>query len=210
MKKFIFLVLISTINAFGFAQLTAVTPKIGMTVSNMKVYFEKYKIGYLFGASAEYKFSSKFSLKPDLLLEQKGGQDEFAATDENGWIVGIYNVNLSTNYLSLPIQLKYNPFSGNRIYFTAGGYAGYLLWANEKMFGPDGNSHLNRNIDKVFLYQWDLGISLGSGVDIPLNEKSVIQVDFKYEHALLNSALFSTANTFSLSVGYAFKTGLNK
>jgi hypothetical protein len=210
MKKVIILILMSTFNAFAFAQFTSVTPKAGISFSNMKDYYEKYKIGYLVGASAEYKFSSKFSLKPDLLLEQKGGQGEFAATDENGWTVGIYNIYFSLNYLTLPIQLKYNPFAGNRIYFTAGGYAGYLLWANEKMVGPDGNNHLYKNIDKAFLNQWDVGFSLGSGVDIPLNEKSGIQVDFKYEHALLNSALFSTANTFSLSVGYAFKTGLNK
>jgi hypothetical protein len=210
MKKIIILVLISTFNAFAFSQFTSVTPKVGMTVSNMKDYFEKYKFGYLIGASAEYKLSEKFVLKPELLLEQKGGQDKLVLSDENGWPLGKYNVYLTSNYLNLPILLKYSPFNGNKIYFTAGGYAGYLLWTSRKTVDPEGNSDFNNNFEKASFNQWDVGFSLGSGIDIPLNEKSGIQIDVKYERALLNSAFFSTGNTFSLSVGYIFKTGVNK
>ena len=207
MKKIIILVFISTFNAFAFSQFISVTPKVGMTVSNMKDYFEKYKIGYLVGVSAEYRLSPKFIIRPELVLEQKGGQDEVTFTDENGWTIGIYNVHVSSNYLSLPLEVKFSPFTGNKIFFAVGGYAGYLLWASEKTVNPDGDFHLNTNLDKAFFNQWDLGFSLGSGIDIPLKGKSGIQVDFKYERALLNSAFYSPANTFSLSVGYIFKTG---
>lgn len=206
MKRIIILVLIGTINAAIFAQFTSVTPKVGMTFSNMNDYFEKYKIGYLVGASTEYRFTSKFALKPELLLEQKGGRDEVILTDENGWAVGISEYYLYSNYLSLPIQLKYSPFNGNKIFFLAGGYAGYLLWANNCVIGADGKYH-SVKADKAYLNLWDVGLSIGSGLDIPLSEKSGIQVDFKYEYALLNSAFFSTANTFSLSLGYMLNLG---
>jgi len=207
MKKLFSLIIICVFHSFAFAQFISVTPKIGMTVSNMKDYYEKYKIGYMFGAAAEYKLSAKVVLKPELLLEQKGGQDAMTFTDENGWVVGIYNVHISSNYLNLPIQLKYSPFTSNNIFFTAGGFAGYLLWANLKAVDPEGNYHLSKHIDKDFMNQWDVGFSLGSGTDIPLSEKGGIQVEIKYEHSLLNSAFFLTDNTFSLSVGYTFLTG---
>jgi opacity protein-like surface antigen len=210
MKKLFMLIIIFTINVLAFGQFTSLTPKVGITVSNMKDFYRKYKTGYLVGASVEFELNSKVVLRPELLLEQKGGCDKVEFTDENGWSMGQSDVYLTFNNLTLPVQLKFSPFNNNKIYFTAGEYVGYLLWVGERVNSKDGDYRNNRiDMEKKYFTRWELGFSIGSGIDIPLSKKGDIQVDLRYENAFahFNPRIFTTANTFSLSVGYMINSG---
>lgn len=205
MKKLFILTIIFTVNVFAFGQFTTITPKVGITVSNMKDFYRKYKTGYLVGASVEFELNRKVALKPELLLEQKGGCDEVEFTDENGWSLGLSDVYLTFNNLTLPVQLKFSPFNNNKIYFTAGEYLGYLLWVGERLNSKNGESRNNKiDMDRKYFTRWEVGFSIGSGIDIPLSKKGGIQVDLRYENAFahFNPRILTTANTFSISVGY--------
>lgn len=206
MKKFFILTLFFTISLISFGQFTSITPKIGLTVSKARGFDNiQYKPGLLFGASAEYLLNSKLSLKPELLIEQKGSHGEIQYTDLNGWPLGVADWYNTWNYLTLPIQIQFNPFEKNGIYLTAGAFAGYLLWASERINAENaGGTNESEKADISGYNKWDAGVCAGAGIAIPLNEKGGIEVGLKYEYAFLadRNRMPPVTHTFSLSVGY--------
>lgn len=209
MKKTVFLLIFISANLFSFAQFVNVTPKIGLTISTARGFDElNYRPGYLFGASAEYFLNTNISIKPELLIEQKGVHGEIQFTDMNGWSLGVSDWYETWNYLTLPLQIQYNPFERNGIYFTAGGYIGYLLWASDRINSENaGGTNQKEKIDISGYNKWDAGLSAGAGIGIPFNEKSGIDVALKYEYAFLTDKgrMPPATHTFSLSVGYIIK-----
>lgn len=209
MKKLFILTLLFSVNLISSAQFTSITPKVGLTVSKARGFDQiNYKPGYLFGASATYVLNSKISLKPELLIEQKGSQGEIQFTDENGWSLGVSDWYSTWNFLTLPLQIQYNPFERIGIYLTAGGYAGYLLWASDRINSENaGGTNQKEKIDISGYNKWDAGLCAGAGIGIPFNEKSGIDVALKYEYAFLtdNGRMPPATHTFSLSVGYIIK-----
>ena len=210
MKKIVILLLITAIHVSALGQTSTITPKFGLTVSNMEEYYNKYKTGYLFGASAEFKLSKKISLKPELLLEQKGGSSRVIYTDENGWPMAPVDLFITFNNITVPVLLKISPFNNNKIYFTAGEYAGYMLWARERLNSTDGKFNNSKiAIENNYCTRWEVGFSLGSGIGIPLGNKGGFQVDVRYEYAFahFDPKLLTTVNTFALSFGYRLGSG---
>jgi len=209
MKKLFILTLLFSINIISFGQFTSISPKLGLTVSKARGYDKiSYKSGYLFGASAAYLLNSKLSLKPELLIEQKGSRGEIEFTDQNGWSLGVADWYSTWNYLTLPFQIQYNLFERNGIYLSAGGYAGYLLWASDKINAENaGGTNESAKTDISGYNKWDAGLCAGVGIGIPLNKKGGIDVGLKYEYAFLidKGRMPPVTHTFSLSVGYTIE-----
>jgi len=121
MKKQIFLILFILCKLTLLGQITAVTPKIGVTLSNVRDFNGmQYKLGYLIGTSIEYKLSQKIVFKPEIKLAQKGTKQNGFLTDENGFLLPDSKSYISYNYLSLPILIEYHPLSSNHIFFKWG------------------------------------------------------------------------------------------
>jgi len=206
MKKIIILIVFIALKSFTFGQFNAITPKIGLTLSQCKDFDNaKYKPGYLFGVSALYKLSPKFAIKPEILIEQKGFQTKANFTDENGWLVGTGNAFYTWNYIALPLQVQYSPFKSNNIFLSAGGYIGYMLWGNERTTGGTGDIKNERSKLDISNYnRFEIGFNAGGGITIPLKDKNKIEVGLRYERTFRNNAAKfpSGTNTFSLAVGY--------
>ena len=205
MKKLIILIVFISISSFTFGQFTTITPKIGLTFSQCKDYDNaKYKPGYLFGASAMYTLSPKFTIKPELLIEQKGFKVKIEYQNDNGSMVD-FNSLYSWNYLTLPIQVQYSLLKSNNVFVTAGGYAGYMLWASEKKIGGTGDVNNSRTKTDISNYnRFEVGFNAGGGLNIPVTAKNKIEVGLRYERTLrFDKTHFPTGtNTFLLSVGY--------
>lgn len=210
MKKIIILIVFIVLKSFSFAQFTTITPKLGFTFSNTPGFDNvNYKPGYLFGGSTEYVLTSKFAIKPELLIEQKGCKRDVMFTDLNGWALGTNTLFYTWNYLMLPVQVLYSPFQSNIIYFSAGGYAGYMLWATQRMKGNIDGERINKKskLDISNYNRWDVGLNIGAGTNIPFGVNDKIEIGFKYEYAFITDRfhLPPATRTFSLSVGYKIR-----
>jgi hypothetical protein len=157
------------------------------------------------GASAVYELSSKFAIKPELLIEQKGFMSKIVFTDLNGRPTGTATSPVTWNYLVLPVQFRYGFFKNNFVFISAGSYAGYMLWAADR-FINDGSLDSNREkLDIHQFHRFEMGINAGGGIDIPLHGENKLEVEFRYDRSFRDQKnRFPTGTTtFSLSAGYA-------
>ncbi len=212
MKKQIFLILFILCKLTLLSQITAVTPKIGVTLSNAQDFNGmQYKLGYLIGTSIEYKLSQKIVFKPEIKLAQKGTKQKGYLTDENGFLLPDSKSYISYNYLNLPILMEYHPLSSNHIFLSGGPYIGYLLKSTQRTIttwnGEKYDSKMNLDMSNYNL--WDVGFCVGGGINIPFLKKGEIKIDLLYEYALsiVNQKQPPRTNTFSLSTGYKIRLG---
>jgi hypothetical protein len=206
MKKLVILIVFIFIQQISFGQFTAITPKVGLTMSKLRDFPDThYKPGYEYSVSAEYKLVKQFSILSALGLEQKGYLEKGTFQEVSGTF-SEYQKYTSLNYINLPLLVKYIPFQNKGIYLIAGGYAGYLIAVSERLQtsieGSDKNEKTKKDVDDY--YRWNAGLSAGAGYDIPTKGKGRINVETKYEFDVhLEKDIFPTTHTFSLSVGYS-------
>jgi len=215
MKKIIILILISTFNAFAFGQFNAITPKAGITFSKARNFIfdkEYFKPGFLIGAAVDYKLSSKLVIQPEIIFEQKGTSQKEEGVDHNGHPIGTVKMYYTWNYIGIPITLKYKPFTRNQIYFLSGGYANFLLGETRRLqYSESGVDYDEKESTNVSGYgKWDIGLLVGTGIDLPVGKKNAIRFDARYGFAFnLGGAKMPPAtDTFGLTAGYVF--GLSK
>ena len=129
-----------------------------------------------FGAVVEYSIIDQFSLVTTPMYIQNGGIKEKTEDQPELKIKG--------SYISVPIFLKYSfPFSKNiKPYLYAGPSVGYRL--NFKMEGEFAGLNLTADLKNV-THDFDFGVGLGAGVEIPLDILSII-VEGKYYLGLID------------------------
>lgn len=147
------------------------------------------------GASADYYFSDRWSIKVKAIYDRKGWDRDFI-TDIDGNMVP---TNIDLDYLTIPVMANWH-FGGKRNwYLNFGPYVGFLMTAEETTFNTDIKDVFNTT---------DAGLALGIGVKIPLNDKLklFIEYDGQYGFGEIFKDSFGERITGSRD---AFNIGLN-
>lgn len=125
------------------------------------------KIGFEAGIFGDFPISRIFSIQPEAVFVQKGGE-------ESGDVLGTSSLTL--NYVDVPLLLKINaPLDGAvKPYIFGGPYAGYLIEATAD--GDEGSQDISE-----FLEDINYGLKVGLGVKF-----NSIVVDARYDMGMAN------------------------
>jgi hypothetical protein len=185
MKK-ILLPLITLISfAYGNAQSKEkgtfeITPKIGY--SSFSEYNENdnnsSNSGVEFGATADYYFNNRWSLRSGLVFDKMGGKYDY--------IGGVWEDKL--NYLSIPLNANWHFGSTRKWNLNFGFSPSFLL--NAEIDAAGNTMEITSNDIKSF----QLGLTLGIGYKIEVNEKFGILLDYQAFSGLTNSNKASSNN----------------
>lgn len=120
----------------------------------------KMLVGLHVGGFAEFKFSDKFSLQPELLYSIQGSKFDY-----NAGFPGIFSVTgerkLNLSYISLPVMAKF--YATPKLFLAAGPQISYLVSAKEDVtFAALGNSQSNVDVkDNYKSIDFTAGIGAG-------------------------------------------------
>lgn len=146
----------------GGAAAYQITNEIGNTSST-----SDRKIGFEAGIFGDFPISSIFSIQPEAVFVQKGGE-------ESDDVFGTSSLTL--NYVDVPLLLKINaPLDGTvKPYIFGGPYAGYLIEATAD--GDEGSQDISE-----FLEDINYGLKVGLGVKI-----GSVVIDARYDMGMAN------------------------
>ncbi len=195
MKK---LLLVAAIAVFGITSLTAQVSfgvKAGLNITNIAgddVEDTDSKIGFHVGGFAEMPISEQLSFQPELLFSTHGSK----------FIDGDDELKINSNYINLPLMLKYNVSDVFGIEF--GPHVGFLI---DSEFESGGAS-----IDaKDYFKSIDFGINAGFSYYFSENVFAQARytmglADVFEESDFTGDQSVDAKNaTFSVSIGYKFK-----
>lgn len=174
------------------------------------------KLGFLGGVGLRHTFTPKLDLGLNILYEDKGYRletnsknDDYTPPADQKNILDI-----TFNYVTASLLVRYAVDKSNRLYFGAGPYYGFLF--SEKILSEIfiNGSLINKNSYKgqspyTDYKKHDLGITSLIGYDIKLRSRLGCNVQLVYNLGLLNIALpHITAmrnTTFALHCGFYLK-----
>lgn len=184
MKKI--LLSLITITSFSFANAQTkdkgtieITPKIGYSTfseSNENDSTDSNS-GVTFGATADYYFNNRWSLRSGLVFDKMGG--EYNATFTNpttGFGTTTLHLEDKLNYLSVPVNINWHFGSTRKWNLNFGLSPSFLL--NAKV----NDTEFPKNTIETF----QLGFSYGIGYKIEVTKKFGILIDFQGFNGLTN------------------------
>ena len=117
------------------------------------------------GASADFFFSDRWSIKVKALYDGKGfSRALITLPDGNNYITDV-----KLNYITVPVMANWHFGSKRNWYLNFGPYVGFLTTAKDTRFSMD----LKNNFKST-----DAGLAFGIGVKVPLNDKIKIFFEF--------------------------------
>lgn len=184
MKKVV-LIAVMTLIMFShvYAQFT-IGPKAGLNISKevAKIYgsdFSDYKTGINVGIFGKYSICKSFDVQAELMYSQQGYKSDVILMDIGGYQV--QNLNKRTDYLNIPLLLRYNLLGRPWIFIEAGPQLGFCMgehhsFKDDKEIEDALNKHSTYNtVD--FSLVGGIGFYLGKGISI----------NARYNHGLTNS-----------------------
>jgi opacity protein-like surface antigen len=174
------------------------------TVSNSEGESTDPGSGINLGASADYYFSDRWSIKGKLIYDQKGWNNGFVdysliSNDP----VASYRTDFNLNYLTVPVMANWHFGSKRNWYLNFGPYAGFLLSANETARDKDVTDGFNST---------DFGLALGIGVKIPVTDKLKISLEYDDQTGFSDvfkissgSAVRNSRGSFNIGVNFLLK-----
>jgi hypothetical protein len=154
------------------------------------------KTSFAFGLGFEHFLRNKLSISFLLNYELKGVDYMYSALNTESSVVGFYDEtverSISNSYLTLPILLK-TYLLKDIIYIQGGFYVGYLIksetYASDVRFLPplypgtipnNSISIIDNEIDseKEHTTNFDIGFSLGGGINYPFGDKLFFKIDY--------------------------------
>lgn len=199
MKKTLFILMLSFFALSGLqAQKLSIGVKGGLNMTSISteesIADNAAKAGMHIGAFVELKLLKVIALQPELLFSMQGTASE---------IDGIGDVKINTNYVNMPIMLKFYLIPG-LINIELGPQFGFLLSAN---YSDDVNDILGD--PKTAFKNADLSGCFGLGVDI-----SKLQLSARYNLGLSDindisgvsgvQSFVQRNQVFQFSLGYKF------
>ncbi|MES2240839.1 MAG: porin family protein [Bacteroidota bacterium] len=198
MKKILFSLV--ALISFGFANAqirekgtVEITPKIG--TSSFSEYNEdndsnEFNSGVELGATVDYYFNNRWSLRSGLIFDKMGGKydvgDPFLWEDQ-------------LNYLSVPINANWHFGSTRKWNLNFGLSPSFLMSAKLKENG------YTSNIPSSEIKSFQLGFTFGIGYKIGITEKFGILIDAQWFNGLTN---INNANSSEITNGgYSFNLG---
>lgn len=170
-----------------------ITPKIGTSsfseYNNEDEDSTKSNSGIEFGATADYYFNNRWSLRSGLMFDKMGGV--YYSEDER------YEDKL--NYLSIPINANWHFGSTRKWNLNFGLSPSFLLESKLK------SNYGIENFPKNSLETFQLGLTFGIGYKIEITERFGILIDAQFFEGLTNinktSPVSFTNSGASLNIG---------
>jgi opacity protein-like surface antigen len=157
---------------------------------------QSYRTGFNFGASADFYFSNRWSLKTKLIFDQKGWGNGFFSDANNK----IFSTSYNLNYITLPVMANWHFGKKRNWYLNFGPYAGYLAGAKATDVSVDVKDYF-QNID--------VGLTLGIGTKIKLADNLKLLLEYDNQGGItdifkMNDYSAVRNSRASLNVGLAF------
>lgn len=147
------------------------------------------------GASADFYFSDRWSIKVKAIYDRKGWDKDFLY-DTNGNAI---RTDINLDYLTIPVMANWHFGSKRNWYLNFGPYLGFLMSAKETTLDTDIKDAFNTT---------DAGLALGIGVKIPLSSK--LKLFFEYDGQYGFSEVFKDNDNDRVTGSRdAFNIGLN-
>ena len=157
--------------------------------------------GINLGASADYYFSDRWSIKGKMIYDQKGWNNGFVETYVPTY--SYYTTDFNLNYLTILVMANWHFGSKRNWYLNFGPYAGFLLSAEETAKSKDVKDSFNST---------DFGLALGIGVKIPVTDKLKISLEYDDQTGFLDvfkinsgSAVRNSRGSFNIGVNFLLK-----
>lgn len=123
-------------------------------------------------ASGDYYFSDRWSLKGQVIYDQKGWKSGWLTV--NGKPI-VQSTNYKLNYITIPVMTNWHFGKKRNWYLNFGPYIGFLTNAN------------NQSVDiKSGFNSLDVGLALGIGVKIPLSERCKLFLEYQGQGGMTN------------------------
>lgn len=146
------------------------------------------RLGFVAGGTFQYNFNPTLGLHTGLLFERKGGYDR----DEYTFLGTEYVTRTTVNfdYLTLPVLLRANflPEGGPRLFVNVGPYFGFLLHQSTiiRTTNDDGDKEVNKTVNTDSYKAFDIGLSAGLGVRIPVATNMGLGIEVRDNVGLYN------------------------
>ena len=132
-----------------------------------------YEYGFLGGVGLEKKLTDRMLLEFNFLFFQKGSKVEFADLPD---LKQTYRINA----FSIPVLLRRKFFYDSSPYFLGGVEFSSVL-AHKAKFEGEEAVDLKENTKKM-----DIGLVLGCGYELELDENLYLFIEARYHHGLVN------------------------
>ena len=187
-KIFFFLILIASISSIKLNAQSRHDFKIGINAGlnypdirgNEYAKYNNFKVGYLVGVTFDYFLSQNLSLKSNINYERKIKEIRLTYYDYDAEETGKENFREITQFINLPVLLKYE-FLNSNFFINGGGFLNIFL--NEKYKPEYPNKDNNEYSEKKNI---DAGFSAGVGTNINLNEKNNLTLEIRDDLGLIN------------------------
>lgn len=168
-----------------------ITPKIGTSsfFENNEEDSSGYNSGVEFGATIDYYFNNRWSLRSGLIADKMGGRVRDAGD--------IYEDKL--NYLSIPINANWHFGSTRKWNLNFGLSPSFLTSASYTINGAE------KKISTSEIESFQLGFTYGIGYKIEINKKFGVLIDTQFFNGLTNINKSSEARI--VNAGYSLNVG---
>ena len=172
-------------------------------------------VGFTTGIFAQINLKNHLSLRTNISYERKGSEYNSEVyfepqTSPEGNIVRLIG-HLKFNYLTMPILIQLSIGKKVNYFANVGPYWGYLfsvvsVWEESKSFSGGKETHTNS------FKRFDLGISSGLGVSVPIKEHLLIVIELRNNIGLFDVrkpsayvTLITKTISTNLLVGLSYK-----
>jgi opacity protein-like surface antigen len=167
-------------------------------------------IAFYTGLSAQYNFNKHFAIHTELAFDRKGTKADITFTDVNGDVTGTGKVINQFNYLTLPILFRASVGNKVKYFLQAGPSLSYLFNATIKYSSTIDDPRYNLKINRTSnTTRMDVGMSVGLGAQIPVNEKFAISCELRGNYGFVDLYNRNSSNVNELNESVNFLVGLN-
>lgn len=189
--------------------------------------YKKYPdYGTTTGLTFQWNSRKHFSLRTGICFEQKSFTSKTIYVDFNSGSSSEYRHINKFNYLTLPVLARFTFGKKVQFFYNAGVFVGYL---NNQHTGMTGDSYYQIGLETIHTSykesydntsqynRFDLGITGGVGIGIPVKNHWYLSAEFRENFGLLdiyNASNYNTntsnLNTFNLLLGISYKLGFRE
>nr|WP_294862666.1 porin family protein [uncultured Fluviicola sp.] len=178
----------------------------------------RVKMFFSGGVCFQYNSRKIFSLRMGLSYQKKGYQEEVKDKGSSGIVYSSIDMTFNYHYLTLPILARATFGKKVKFFINAGPYASYLLAqrvTSKISQAVPVQAYNNKNFNGI--KDWDLGITGGVGIAIPL-KSWLISLEIRNYYGILNTSIRNSngsnggkienyTNTTDLNIGVAYRLG---
>ena len=188
-----------------------INPTVTWLSGNILIGVEDSKFSYNSGINVNYQISTNISIKTGLSYERKGNLSSRLYLGETYMETEKILLHTNFDYMILPLSGSFSFGNNVRYYMDLGAYFGYLL-SNKQITEPyldypesevDGLHNSNRA---------DYGVSVGSGILVPVNSKLLFNIGVQSDIGLINTSKYEVidngkvkTNSIALKLGLMYK-----